>query len=65
MHSDRWPHCQCNNHVSCLAIVQGTLDNLRKACDNTKIMCAIMLDTKVCGMGPACAYIGEKVLPAV
>ncbi len=26
---------------------QETLDNLRKAMANTKIMCAVMLDTKV------------------
>ncbi len=27
--------------------VQETLNNLRKAMENTKIMCAVMLDTKV------------------
>ena len=26
---------------------QGTLDNLRAACRETRIMCAVMLDTKV------------------
>jgi hypothetical protein len=31
--------------------LQETLDNLRKAMENTKIMCAVMLDTKVGGGG--------------
>jgi hypothetical protein len=30
-----------------VAGLQETLDNLRKAMQNTKIMCAVMLDTKV------------------
>lgn len=30
---------------------QGTLDNLRTAMDNTGILCAVMLDTKVCNLG--------------
>lgn len=29
---------------------QETLDNLRRAMENTKIMCAVMLDTKVRGL---------------
>jgi ribonuclease PH len=29
------------------ACPQETLDNLRRAMENTKIMCAVMLDTKV------------------
>lgn len=28
---------------------QGVLDNLREACRQTRIMCAVMLDTKVRG----------------
>jgi len=34
---------------------QETLNNLRKAMENTKIMCAVMLDTKVRG-----AWLGRR-----
>jgi hypothetical protein len=29
-------------------LVQETLDNLKKAMVNTRIMCAVLVDTKVC-----------------
>lgn len=46
-----WHSVSGTQHVSqppCfLSALQETLDNLRKAMRNTRIMCAVMLDTKV------------------
>ena len=40
-------HCLGYSHISSSASLQETLDNLRTAMKNTRIMCAVMLDTKV------------------
>ena len=46
----------------CPSLAQETLDTLRKAMANTRIMCAVMLDTKVRPAAPAVAAVHAALM---